>query len=131
MVVLLWKFSSHSKFFHIKILFTFKFRSQQNFFPIRISAKENEIFANLTKAAQKNGHFKVYNQKTIPARWHAKSPTRLGPIFALADIGYGFQDLFEAAKYYKEKYNITSESKFEISDSNFGHKKTYFKIVFQ
>lgn len=71
-------------------------------------AKEIEIFANLTKAAEKNGHFKVYNQKNIPARWHANNPTRMGPIFAVADIGYAFQDLMDTAKYYEQKMNISS-----------------------
>lgn len=71
--------------------------------------KENEIFANLTRAADQNGHFKVYNKGNIPARWHANNTDRLGPIFAVADVEYGFQDLIEAAKYYERAYNISSE----------------------
>lgn len=72
-------------------------------------AKEDEIFANLTKAAHKNGHFKVYNQKTMPNRWHANNRRRLGPIVAVADVGYGFQDLMDYAKDYEKLYNISSE----------------------
>lgn len=34
---------------------------------------------------------------------------RIGPIVAVADIGYGFQDLMDMAKYYHKKYNIPSE----------------------
>lgn len=71
--------------------------------------KENEIFANLTRAADQNGHFKVYNKENIPGRWHANNTVRLGPIFAVADVEYGFQDLIEAAKYYERAYNISSE----------------------
>lgn len=76
-------------------------------------ADESAIFANLTKAAEQHGHFKVYNRTNIPARWHANNPTRMGPIFVVADVGYGFQDLMEAAKYYERAYNVPSEWNFE------------------
>lgn len=69
----------------------------------------DEIYANLTKAAKENGHFKVYNHQTLPKRWRADNQRRMGPILAVADIGYGFQDLMRSAKYYEEKFNITSE----------------------
>lgn len=71
--------------------------------------KENAIFANLTKAAERNGHFKVYNSETLPARWHVDNSRRMGPIVAVADIDYGFQDLIALAKFYEEMYNVTSE----------------------
>lgn len=64
---------------------------------------------NLTEAANRNGHFKIYHKDNIPARWHANNPNRMGPIIAVADIEYAFQDLFEAAKYYERAYNISSE----------------------
>lgn len=73
----------------------------------QLSAKESEIFANLTKAADKNGHFKVYNHKNIPARWHANNANRMGPILAVADVGYGFQDMIDTAKYFEKRFNIT------------------------
>lgn len=79
-------------------------------FVILNSARENEIYRSLTRAARKNGHFKVYNKENIPRRWHANNTRRLGPIIAIADIGYGFQDLFGAAEYYKKAWNIPSES---------------------
>lgn len=72
-------------------------------------AKTDEIFANLTKAANENGHFKVYNHKNMPDRWHANNQIRLGPIIAVADVGYGFQDLWDWAKDYEKKYKIPSE----------------------
>lgn len=34
---------------------------------------------------------------------------RLGPIFAVADIGYAFQDQMATAKAYEKKFNIKSE----------------------
>lgn len=73
------------------------------------SGNENEIFANLTKAAKQNGHFKVYNNETLPARWHADNSRRMGPILAVADVDYGFQDLIKTAKFYEKMYNVTSE----------------------
>lgn len=73
------------------------------------SAKEDEIYVNLTKAAQQNGHFKVYSKYNLPSRWHANNTQRLGPIIAVADSGFAFQDLWEEAKTRKEKYNISSE----------------------
>ena len=76
---------------------------------IHFSAKDDVIFAKLTKAAKENGHFKVYNQKSIPARWHVNNTRRLGPILVVADSGYGFQDLMESAIIYEKEYNIPSE----------------------
>lgn len=70
---------------------------------------ENEIFTNFTKAAERNGHFKVYNQNNLPERWHANNERRMGPILAVADIEYGFQDLMDEAIKYKELYNVTSK----------------------
>ena len=71
-----------------------------------IPVVEQEIFVNLTKAAEQNGHFKVYNENNLPDRWHAHNRRRMGPILALADVGYGFQDLFAAAKKYEEEFNV-------------------------
>lgn len=51
----------------------------------------------------------MYNQNNFPSRWHANCTRRLGPILAVADIDYGFQDLMENAKYYAKKYNIPSK----------------------
>lgn len=71
---------------------------------------ENEIFINFIKAAEQNGHFKVYNQNNLPERWHANNERRLGPILAVADIEYGFQDLMDDAIMYQKLYNVTSKS---------------------
>lgn len=74
----------------------------------------DEIFASLTKASEENGHFKVYNQKNMPERWHVNNQVRFGPIVAVADIGYGFQDLMNWAIDYKERFNIPSEFQIPI-----------------
>lgn len=70
---------------------------------------ENEIFANLTRAAEQNGHFKVYNRDNLLDRWHANSARRMGPVLAVADAGYGFQDLMRKAIKYKRKHHVPSE----------------------
>lgn len=74
-----------------------------------MSALEDEIFVNLTKAADRNGHFKVYNHETLLERWHANNPQRMGPILSVADDGYAFQDLWDEARAREEKYNVTSD----------------------
>ncbi|XP_031625251.1 ectonucleotide pyrophosphatase/phosphodiesterase family member 5-like [Contarinia nasturtii] len=79
-------------------------------------SKEGEIYDKLTKAAEINGHFKVYTPKNIPLRWHANNTRRMGPILAVASHGYGFQDLMETAKIYEKKFNITitNETKYGV-----------------
>lgn len=73
------------------------------------SALEDEIFVNLTKAADQNGHFKVYNHENLLERWHANNPHRMGPILAVANADYAFQDLWDDAKTKEKKHNLTSE----------------------
>ncbi|XP_055296553.1 ectonucleotide pyrophosphatase/phosphodiesterase family member 5-like isoform X2 [Sitodiplosis mosellana] len=77
---------------------------------------EHEIFANLTKGAEQNGHFKVYNEHNLPARWHAHNRRRMGPILVVADSGYGFQDMVIAAQNYRKKFNVsfTNESRYGV-----------------
>lgn len=69
--------------------------------------KEAQVLADLQAAAHKNGHFKVYTPDTLPMRWHALNPSRLGPIIAVADIKYGFQDIYEWLAYYVRDFNIS------------------------
>lgn len=72
----------------------------------QFKGKRDEIFVNLTKAAEKNGHFKIYNKHNLPARWHANNAKRLGPILAVADIGYGFKDLLQFAQISEQTHHI-------------------------
>lgn len=73
------------------------------------SGKTEELYANLTKGAQENGHFKVYNSTNLPKRWHANNKRRIGPILAVADMNYAFHDMFEASEDYRRKYNVSSK----------------------
>lgn len=70
---------------------------------------EGEIYNKLSKAAIENGNFKVYNRKNLPNRWMANNPRRTGPILAVANIKYAFQDMFQAAAFYEKVYNVTSK----------------------
>ncbi|XP_031625464.1 ectonucleotide pyrophosphatase/phosphodiesterase family member 5-like isoform X2 [Contarinia nasturtii] len=67
---------------------------------------ESEIFTNLTRAAEQNGHFNVYNQYDLPARWNANNARRMGPILAVAEVGYAFQDLLIDFKIYEKNLNV-------------------------
>lgn len=73
------------------------------------AGKETQVLADMQAAAQKNGHFKVYTPDSLPVRWYARNPTRLGPIIAVADIKYGFQDIYEWLAYYVRDFNISSK----------------------
>lgn len=79
-----------------------------------ITALQNKIFAKLTKAAEQNGHFKVYDRNNLPAKWHMQNERRMGPILAVADFNYAFHDMIFTAEYYKETYNISSKSSIQF-----------------
>lgn len=68
--------------------------------------KENEIFEKLKIHAKKNGHYNVYNNETMPKRWHCLNNQRMGPIIVVADINYGFQDMLGWLENYKREFNI-------------------------
>lgn len=70
---------------------------------------EHEIYVNLTKGAKKNGHFSVFNVTNLPKRLMATNERRFGPIIAMADIEYAFQDMFQSAEYYRKKYGVPSK----------------------
>lgn len=69
-------------------------------------AEIGSIYQKLLKASETNGHFKVYINSTLPKRWHFNNNYRVGPITVVADLKYGFQDMYKAAQYYKEAYDI-------------------------
>lgn len=69
--------------------------------------KDVQVLADIQAAAKKSGHFKVYTPDTLPVRWHAHNPSRLGPIIAVANIKYGFQDIYQWLNYYVRDFNIS------------------------
>ena len=68
----------------------------------------DNIYNSLMNASGTNGHFKIYKNADLPERWNFKNKDRVGPITAVADIKYGFQDMFQSIEYYRKTYNITS-----------------------
>lgn len=65
------------------------------------------IYQKLKFAAEKTSTFKVYKKEDIPKKYHYGNNTRIGPIFVIAEVGYAFQNLYDAIEYYKKKFNIT------------------------
>lgn len=65
------------------------------------------IFSKLLTEAKRTGKFNVYLNTNLPERWHFNNKYRVGPITAVAELGYGFQDMFVSAKWYEKVYNIT------------------------
>ncbi|KOC69989.1 Ectonucleotide pyrophosphatase/phosphodiesterase family member 4 [Habropoda laboriosa] len=55
--------------------------------------KEEIIYQTLKQAAEKTMTFKVYKREEIPAKYHYRNNTRVGPIFVIAEVGYAFQNL--------------------------------------
>lgn len=70
-------------------------------------ADTEAIYTALATEAKSSGHFKVYYNTEIPERWRFHNKYRVGPITAVADLGYGFQDMYDSAKWYEKAYNIT------------------------
>lgn len=71
------------------------------------SERDKEFYEILEKAASENGHFKVYTGDTILQRWHANNTQRMGPILAVADMGWAFQDMYLEAEWYRKAFNVT------------------------
>lgn len=67
---------------------------------------ERALFVNLTVAAKAQGHFKVYNRQTLPTKWNMNNPRRFGPILAVADLKYAFQDFVNDTKIYGQSIAV-------------------------
>lgn len=66
-----------------------------------------QVLSELLNAAKQNGHFQVYTAETLPDRWHLANSHRTGPLTAVADINYAFQDMWKLLEYYKKAFNIS------------------------
>lgn len=68
---------------------------------------EKAVWNQLSTAADApNSHFNVYNNDNVPLRWKVNNERRLGPILAVADLPYAFQDLLKLAKWFERTRNI-------------------------
>lgn len=70
----------------------------------------------LKSAAAKNGHFSVYTNEELPRRWHVQNKDRFGPITAVADEHYAFQDMFDNAIFYRDTFNISRKLFYSTND---------------
>lgn len=74
---------------------------------------ENEIFEKLSNAAENpKNHFKIYNNDTVPDRWRVRNKNRFGPILAVADPTYGFQDMVDLAKWFRDARDVPCKNYF-------------------
>lgn len=71
------------------------------------TGKEEQIYQKLKSAAEQTRTFKVYKREDIPKKFHYGDNIRVGPIFVIAEVGYAFQNIYDAIEYYKKKFNIT------------------------
>lgn len=67
---------------------------------------EDDVYTRLKKVAATNKNFKIYKKADLLDRWHYKNNPRIPPILAVAEPGYGFQDMTASAEYYVKKYHI-------------------------
>lgn len=83
--------------------------------PSKMSETE-EIYQMLKLESEKQGTFKVYKNEDLPKRWKFNNKVRVGPITAVADLNYGFHDMFASADWYESYYHIpkTNTTKYGV-----------------
>ncbi|XP_035918340.1 bis(5'-adenosyl)-triphosphatase enpp4-like [Anopheles stephensi] len=72
----------------------------------KVEQDRSELYRQLKRAADADGRFDVYMQENLPARWRYNNTRRTGPITAVAQLGYGFDDMWATVEYYRKKYRI-------------------------
>lgn len=71
---------------------------------------EQEVFRNLSAAAAApHSHFKVYNDKNVLDRWRIRNKRRFGPILAVAEPTYAFQDMTSLITFLRENKGAHSK----------------------
>lgn len=80
------------------------------------ASERDVIYKKLLNASKILKTFNVYLNEDLPERWHFNNKDRVGPITVLANLGYGFHDMYEAAKWYEQAYNIpvNNENKYGV-----------------
>nr|XP_018905818.1 PREDICTED: bis(5'-adenosyl)-triphosphatase enpp4-like [Bemisia tabaci] len=74
----------------------------------------NKTYADLKSGEKRNGHFRIFLREEIPDTYHYKHNARVSDMLAVADLGYGFQDLMKAIEYYSKTEKITMTPKSEL-----------------
>jgi ectonucleotide pyrophosphatase/phosphodiesterase family member 5 len=70
-------------------------------------AEVEEIYEKLQNESKSRKTFKAYRNSDLPQRWRFNNKYRVGPITVVAELKYGFQDMYEEAKWYEKAYNVT------------------------
>lgn len=68
---------------------------------------EKIVYEQLVNASKNIGHFRVYENKDLLVRWFYRNDQRTGPFTVVADVNYGFNDLFTSAEHYENLFNVT------------------------
>lgn len=66
-----------------------------------------QVLAQISEASKQNGHFSIYTAETLPDRWHIANDHRTGPLLAVADPTYAFQDMWTQIEFYQKAFNTT------------------------
>ncbi|XP_049287640.1 bis(5'-adenosyl)-triphosphatase ENPP4-like [Anopheles funestus] len=72
----------------------------------KVEQDRSELYRQLKRAADADGRFDVYMQENLPTRWRYNNSRRTGPITAVAQLGYGFDDMWKTVEYYRKKYRV-------------------------
>lgn len=81
-----------------------------------VASERELIYKKLLNSSETLKNFKVFLNDDLPERWHYNNKDRVGPITVLADLNYGFHDMYESAKWYEKVYNIpvNNENKYGV-----------------
>ncbi|XP_058443625.1 bis(5'-adenosyl)-triphosphatase enpp4-like [Malaya genurostris] len=82
----------------------------------KVKQQTADLYRALWNASIRNGNFDVYTLENLPPRWHFNNSQRTGPITAVAKLGYGFDDMWGLANFYRKTFNvsITPDTKYGV-----------------
>ncbi|XP_058063200.1 ectonucleotide pyrophosphatase/phosphodiesterase family member 5-like [Anopheles bellator] len=83
----------------------------------KVKQQTADLYRALKNAADAEpGRFEVYTVENLPLRWRYNSSQRTGPITAVAQLGYGFDDMWDTVAYYKRKFDVevTPETRYGV-----------------
>uniref|UniRef100_A0A182Q0V7 Ectonucleotide pyrophosphatase/phosphodiesterase n=1 Tax=Anopheles farauti TaxID=69004 RepID=A0A182Q0V7_9DIPT len=72
----------------------------------KVKQQTSELYRQLKRAADTDGRFDVYMLENLPARWRYNNTRRTGPITVVAQLGYGFDDMWQTVEMYRKKYDV-------------------------
>ncbi|XP_053678141.1 DDB1- and CUL4-associated factor 6-like [Anopheles nili] len=72
----------------------------------KVKQEKSELYRQLRKAADEDVRFDVYMLENLPARWRYNNSRRTGPITAVAQLGYAFDDMWKTVEYYRQHFGV-------------------------